>query len=111
MFSVSHDSAEFTGFVENYTELKKCPSETKDGELQVGVFYSSTPGTSPADSKKAQGSLNEDGTFTVSVTGLAPNTIYYYGLVLVHTPIKYINWGDVQEFTTLSAPAVNNLLK
>lgn len=95
--SVSHDSAEFTGVIDDFAQISQCPSNTTDGKIQVGIYYSTDPNVELSRAKKVQGTLNDDGTFTVALTGLIPLTRYYYGLVIAHRSFLY---GEIQEFTT-----------
>ena len=100
--SVSYDSAEFVGSIDDYTEIINCPSGAHDGQLQVGIYYSLDSDTAPLDAKMARGDLNVDGTFTVTLDGLASGTNYYYGLAIIHT--RSYTFGAVQEFTTAPHP-------
>ena len=95
--SVSYDSAVFTGVIDDFAELSQCPGNTSDSKMQAGIYYSTDPNVEPSEAKKAQGTLNDDGTFTVALDNLLPDTRYYYGLVIVHNGGLF---GEIQEFTT-----------
>jgi hypothetical protein len=91
--SVSYDSAVFSGVVANYQELLnfQCSSQ-----FRFGIFCGTN--SDPKSNNNYQAELHDDGSFTVTVSGLSPNTKYYYGLV--QTQSLSVLYGETFEFTT-----------
>ena len=87
--NVTHNGATLSGTINN-----------SDKSLTCGIIYGTSSSLSSSSGTKK--STTSSGTFSVSLTGLNPNTTYYYrAYAVVDGEYKY---GDVLSFTTKSTP-------
>jgi hypothetical protein len=79
---------------------------TSDGGSTIterGIIYSTTPSLSINNGSVAKATTAGSGSFTVSITGLLPNTRYYY--TAYATNVVGTSYGTAQNFITLASGA------
>ncbi|MFT3740225.1 MAG: hypothetical protein QM786_15860 [Breznakibacter sp.] len=85
-----------TTFNGSVTGLK----EQSPSAYSIGFYYSTSE--NPKGGTKAVSTLNEDGTFSASVSGLTNNVTYYYcAYVILQGKITY--YGSIKSFITTDA--------
>lgn len=98
--SVVTGSAEVTAISATITGSVKDLSGQAESAYSAGVYYS-TDGN-PTTGTKVPGTLEDNGDFTVTVTGLSKGVTYYYcTYVTLQSKLSY--YGDVKSFTTTDA--------
>lgn len=93
-FDVTENSATIEGYANNVRD-------NEAGDLRIGIIYC-TDGT-PSKSNGTQMTVTKsqvaiDGKYTISLTGLGPNTTYYYRSYVYQSGLWF--YGKVRSFTT-----------
>lgn len=93
-FDITENSATIEGYANNVRD-------NEAGDLKIGIIYC-TDGT-PSKSNGTQLTVTKsqvaiDGKYTINLTGLGPNTTYYYRSYVYQSGLWF--YGKVRSFTT-----------